>query len=394
MDRRRFLSAGTTLTLMSPLASRAFAAVTDDARFVLVILRGGLDGLAAVPAYGEGRYRSLRGQLALGAPGTDGGVLRLDGLFGLHPALTNMHRLYADGDLAVAHAVASPYRERSHFDGQKVLEAGGVSPSTSNGGWLNRALTALAYERLKHDAIALAETVPLVLRGPGAVSSWSPSRLPETDDDTLARVRQIYEAADPDLATRLTEALNARDLAGEIGMGGMRAGGRQLTPFTTAAARFLAADDGPRIAALEAGGWDTHANQGAANGALATRLQQLDAGLQSLQTGLGTHWDKTTVLVVTEFGRTVAVNGTRGTDHGTAGCAFIAGGAVTGGRVISDWPGLAERDLYEGRDLAPTLDLRAVFKGVLSEQYGLSARALETSVFPDSEAIEPISVNA
>jgi uncharacterized protein (DUF1501 family) len=394
MDRRRFLGTGATLTLASPFMSRAFAEATGDARFVLVILRGGLDGLAAVPAYGEGRYGSLRGPLALAAPGGEGGVLDLDGLFGLHPALANMHRLYKDGDLAVVHAVASPYRERSHFDGQKVLEAGGVSPSTSDGGWLNRALAALAAEGVGPDAIALASAVPLVLRGPVTVTSWAPSRLPDTDDDTLARVRQIYEAADPELAKRLTEALNARDLAGAAGMDGMRGGDRALAPVTTAAARFLAADDGPRIAVIEAGGWDTHANQGAAEGQLAIRLGQLDAGLASLRTGLGAHWAKTTLAIVTEFGRTVAVNGTRGTDHGTAGCAFVAGGAVAGGRVIADWPGLAERDLYDGRDLEPTLDLRAVFKGILAEQYDLPARALETSVFPDSEAVAPITLTA
>lgn len=392
MDRRQLLHLGATLTLASPLANRVFAAATDDSRFVLLILRGGLDGLAAVPAYGEGRYAGLRGQLALDAPGSDGGALKLDGLFGLHPALANLHRLYVEGDLAVAHAVASPYRERSHFDGQKVLEAGGANPSTANGGWLNRALVALADETFARDAIALADTVPLVLRGPSPVASWAPSRLPDTDDDTLARVREMYEAADPDLANRLTEALNARAIAGGSGMDGMRSGAQQLAPLANAAARFLAADDGPRVAVLEAGGWDTHANQGAANGTLANRLRQLDAGVQSFRSELGPHWDRTTLMIVTEFGRTVAVNGTRGTDHGTAGCAFIAGGAVAGGRIVADWPGLAAGDLYEGRDLAPTLDLRALFKGVLHDSYGLSARALDTQVFPGSQDIAPISV--
>ncbi len=395
MDRRQFLNAGTSLTLLGPFAGPVLGQAATDPRFVLVILRGGLDGLAAVPAYGEGRYRSLRGPLALDAPGGDGGVLRLDGLFGLHPALTGLHGMYADGDLAVVHAAASPYRERSHFDGQKVLEAGGVNPSTSNGGWLNRALSALAAEHAEQGAIALTSTIPLVLRGPATVSSWAPSRLPDSDTDTLARVRQIYEAADPDLARRLTDALNARDLAGDTGMDGMRGGPQQqLAPITTAAARFLAAEDGPRIAVIEAGGWDTHANQGAATGPLANRLRQLDAGLASLRSELGQNWGQTTVLVVTEFGRTAAANGTRGTDHGTGAAAFVAGGAIAGGRVISDWPGLGERDLYEGRDLRPTLDLRAIFKGVLSEQFGLSARALDTSVFPDSAAVEPMRVTA
>lgn len=397
MQRRHFLrtglslAAGASLTLLTPRANRAFAATTEDARFVLVILRGGLDGLAAVPAYGEGRYPGLRGALALDGPGTVGGVLPLDGLFGLHPALASLHRMYGQGELAVAHAIASPYRERSHFDGQKVLEAGGTSPATSAGGWLNRALVAMTEAGAEREAIALAEAVPLVLRGPATVSSWAPSRLPDSDEDTLARIRRIYEATDPELAERLTGALNARDLAGAAGMNGsMRAGGQALTPLTTAAARFLAAEDGPRIAVLEAGGWDTHANQGAASGGLANRLGQLDAGLQSLRTELGPEWARTTVVVVTEFGRTAAVNGTRGTDHGTAGAAFVAGGAIDGGRVITDWPGLGERDLYEGRDLRPTLDLRALFKGVLHEQFGVGEAVLETGIFPDSKGVAPI----
>ena len=393
MDRRQLLRSGATLALAGPLASRAFAAATDDARFALVILRGGLDGLAAVPPYGEGAYARLRGPLALSASGGEGSILPLDGLFGLHPALANFHRWYGDGQLAIAHAVASPYRERSHFDGQKVLEAGGTSPETSDGGWLNRALAALAEESFGRDAIALADSVPLVLRGPVTVSSWAPSRLPDTDEDTLARVREIYEATDPALAAQLTEALNARDLAGDAGMdGNMRGGGQQLAPHAPAAGRFLAAADGPRIAVLESGGWDTHANQGAAAGTLAQRLQQLDNGIASLKTELGSIWERTTVVIVTEFGRTVAANGTRGTDHGTAGVAFVAGGTVAGGRVIADWPGLGERDLYEGRDLMPTLDMRALFKGVLGEQYGLSARALDSVVFPQSGSVAPVGL--
>lgn len=170
-----------------------------------------------------------------------------------------------------------------------------------------------------------------------------------------------------------------------------RRNGQTMRPLTTAAARFLASADGPRIAVLDVGGWDTHANQGAAGGNLATRLRALDAGLESLRNELGEHWSSTSVLIVTEFGRTVAVNGTRGTDHGTGTCAFLAGGAITGGRVIADWPGLAEHDLRDGHDLKATLDLRAVFKGLLAGQFGLSEAVLAQTVFPDSTAVEPLS---
>lgn len=386
LDRRSLLTRVAQLTLLAPLSSLVHALPNPEARFVLVILRGGLDGLAAVPPYGESRYRELRGPLALDAPSQANGALELDGLFALHPSLANMHALYEIGELSVLHAVATPYRERSHFDAQKVLEAGGATPSTSSGGWLNRALLALSATDSERQGIALSASVPLVLRGPFSVTSWAPSHLPDADDDTLARIRELYENTDPLLAARLMDALNARELTAdtvrEQGMG--RRGGQAVAPLATAAARFLAADDGPRIAVIDVGGWDTHANQGAAQGQLANRLRALDTGLETLRTELGAHWQDTSVLIVTEFGRTAAVNGTRGTDHGTAGAAFLAGGAIKGGRVVADWPGLAARDLHEGRDLRATLDLRAVCKTLLAEQFGISDRALENEVFPNS----------
>jgi uncharacterized protein (DUF1501 family) len=389
--RRCVLAAGAKLTLLAPFARLAAAQSNEDSRLVLVILRGGLDGLAAVPPYAEPAYAQLRGALALPRPGAQDGALDLDGTFGLHPALANLHAMFRAREALVVHAAATPYRERSHFDAQKVLEAGGTAPGTSGGGWLNRALAALDAAGDAPGAVALADSVPLVLRGELAVTSWAPSRLPETDEDTLARVRRLYEAADPTLAASLSGALEAREIAGDAGdarMGGR--GGQAVAPLASAAARFLASPDGPRIAVLDAGGWDTHANQGGAQGVLAQRLRGLDAGLQMLKSELGAHWARTTVVVVTEFGRTVAINGTRGTDHGTAGCAFVVGGAVAGGRVVADWPGLAARDLHEGRDLRATTDLRALFKAVLHERFGVTEGALARTVFPASDSVEPL----
>jgi uncharacterized protein (DUF1501 family) len=389
--RRQLLATSATLTLLAPFARLASAAPNPDARFVLMILRGGLDGLAAVPPYAEPQYAALRGPLALSAPGTDGGALDLDGTFGLHPALPSLHAMYQAREALVLHATATPYRERSHFDAQKVLEAGGVTPGSSAGGWLNRALGVLDANGDAPPAIALADSVPLVLRGELAVTSWAPSRLPESDDDTLARVLRLYEAADPALAESLNGALAAREIAGDTGDQGMGGrGGQAVAPLASAAARFLSSPAGPRVAVLDVGGWDTHANQGAAQGALALRLRGLDAGLQLLKTELGEHWQSTSVLVVTEFGRTVAANGTRGTDHGTAGCAFLVGGAVAGGRVVGDWPGLAQRDLHEDRDLRATTDLRALCKAVLHERFGVGEAALARTVFPESDAVAPL----
>jgi uncharacterized protein (DUF1501 family) len=389
--RRSLLTTGATLTLLAPFARLAAAATNPDARLVLVILRGGLDGLAAVPPYAEPAYAQLRGPIALAAPGSDGGVLDLDGTFGLHPVLTNLHAMYRAREALVLHAAATPYRDRSHFDAQNVLEAGSVAPSGADGGWLNRALAALDAAGDPREAVALADSVPLVLRGELAVSSWAPSRLPVPGDDLLVRLRQLYWAADPALAQSLYDALEVRAIVGDTSEQRMDGrAGLSVAPLASAAARFLASPDGPRIAVLDAGGWDTHANQGAAQGPLAQRLQGLDAGLQMLKSDLGSHWQQTTVLVVTEFGRAAAANGTRGTDHGTAGCAFVVGGAVAGGRVVADWPGLAARDLHDGRDLRPTTDLRALFKAVLNERFGVAEAALAREVFPGSDAVQPL----
>jgi uncharacterized protein (DUF1501 family) len=372
-----------------------------DARFVFVILRGALDGLAAVPPYGDRNYATMRGELALSAPGGENGALKLDSHFGLHPALSKMHARYTAGELAVFHAIASPYRDRSHFDGQDLLENGTFKPHGANDGWLNRALAALPESRVKNSekfAMAFAQNVPLVLRGDKQVGSWAPSRMPDTDGETLQRIADMY-AGNEYFASRLQAAIAADAMAAgsklESDTDAAMNGGRRdplgaITNIAGAAGRMMKTSEGPRIAVIETSGWDTHANQGTERGLLATRLTALDTGIDALRVELGDAWKQTVVLIATEFGRTVAVNGTRGTDHGTGACAFLVGGAVKGGRVLADWPGLASHDLYQGRDLNPTLDLRSVFKGVLLEHMGMSAGQLESKVFPDSRAAKPM----
>jgi uncharacterized protein (DUF1501 family) len=388
LNRRAFVVSSVLGGLATMLPRIPVAAAKNDARFVLVILRGALDGLAAVPAYGDGNYAGKRGVLAITAP-----AQKLDGMFALHPSMTHLYQRYHDKELVVFHAVASPYRERSHFDGQDLLESGTAQLKGSRDGWLNRALSALPASKSRNTdqiAVALAQNVPLVLRGEAAVNSWAPSRLPDADEDTLQRIADLY-STDEYFASRLQAALAADGIAGEgMTMDGKRDPLIGFKSVTSAAGKFLAAPDGPRIAVIEVGGWDTHANQGAEQGQLANRLRSLDQGLETLRTSLGAAWKDTAMLVVTEFGRTVAVNGSRGTDHGTATCAFLMGGAVAGGRMIADWPGLASSDLYQERDLKPTLDLRSVFKGVLAEHLLASEADLETSVFPDSRRAKPL----
>ena len=378
-SRRAFMRASGLVALGACLPRMVLAAAATEARLVLVILRGALDGLAAVPAFGDGNFSRSRGALAITAP-----ELKLNGLFALHPALTDLHARYLAQELLVFHAVASPYRERSHFDGQDLLEAGLPSRTGIRDGWLNRALLSLPVTR-EHSsnqlAVAIAQTVPLVLRGEARVNSWSPSRLPQADADTLERLADLY-ANEPLLAERLSTALSSNETA--AGTPGGRDPLGAFKSLAEAAGKLLAAPEGARIAVIETSGWDTHANQGAEAGQLANRLRTLDQGLAALRTSIGAAWSETAVLVVTEFGRTVAINGTRGTDHGTASCALLLGGAVAGGRVLADWPGLAAGSLYQGRDLQPTSDLRSIFKGVLNAHLQAPEGDLERNIFPNS----------
>jgi len=391
VNRRDALKALGLTVAASSMPGLAFSASSIDARFVLVVLRGAVDGLALAAPFGDPDYERVRGELAIPQPGQSNGLRKLDDFFGLHPSLEGLHSRYRQNEALIVHAVASPYRKRSHFDGQDVLENGASGKGALRDGWLNRALSPI--RRDSEVAIALAQNTPLVLRGDNSVTSWAPSRLPDADDSTIRRLQRLY-ADDEFFATRLEQALKSQEIAG--GMGEMGNKGRrgndakQLAELMRAAARFLAVPDGPNIAAVEFGGWDTHANQGAGTGALANRFEALDKGLTELRTSLGDTWRKTVVSVVTEFGRTVHVNGTRGTDHGTATASVLLGGAVNGGRVISDWPGLDDRSLHDGRDLRPTVDLRSVFKGVLREHLGLPAEFIAREVFPDSQTASPL----
>jgi uncharacterized protein (DUF1501 family) len=395
--RRRFLTRAGALAASAALPNALFAHTGSSARLVVVILRGALDGLAAVPPYGDPDYAALHRELAIAPPGAADGALALDNTFGLHPSLKFTHGRFAAGELVVFNAVASPYRDRSHFDGQIVLENGLDKPLGSADGWLNRALAALpsASGRPADRAVAVSQNVPLILRGPAAVLSKSPQATPDVDEDLLVRLADLY-SKDDWFSARLSEAVQTEKMVDDsadasMSKPGAVAASRDRVPAVARmAANLMRSDSGPQIAVIEAGGWDTHANQGGAQGVLATRLGGLDQALQSLADELGPLWQQTAVLVVTEFGRTAAVNGTRGTDHGTGGCAFLLGGAVRGGQVIADWPGLRRTALLDNRDLRPTLDLRSVFKAVLNEHLHLDANTLTTRVFPDSSGARPL----
>jgi uncharacterized protein (DUF1501 family) len=410
--RRDLLCASGALFAWSFLPKLARAEGRDP-RLLVVVLRGALDGLAAVAPVGDPGWIALRGDNALRGDGPTPG-LRLDDFFALNPAMPNLHRLWQAGEASIVHAAATPYRERSHFDGQDVLESGLAAPGVADSGWLNRALAATApggrvdpagSERGNGKAFAIGPMTPLVARGPAPVLSWTPPRLLPATDDTLMRLLELYRHTDAEMARALEERIGLAAIARASGMetgsdqakpGQARpAGPAQVRAFFAesagSAARFMSRPDGPRVGAIAFDGWDTHANEGALNGRLAALLGALDGAIAAVEAGMGPAWRDTVVAVVTEFGRTARINGTDGTDHGTATVALLAGGAVKGGRVIADWPGVKEADLHEKRDLKPTTDLRAVLKGVLRDHLRVPDAALAASVFPGSAGAKPLS---
>lgn len=370
MTRRRFLAALGGLTATLAIGPRvASASTASSPRMLVVLLRGAMDGLHLLPPRGDPHLATARGVLAVE------GARSLDGSFGLHPGLPFAHALFARKQLLPVLAVAPPYRQRSHFDAQDCLENGTAVPGGRRDGWIGRCIEAMSGTQ----GLAIAQVMPLAMRGSTRSDIWSPP-LPRDPSEMLMGQLQALYAEDARLAPAFADAMRAGDLATT------RAGAFRLEDAMAVAARRLKGNDGARIAFVEDTGWDTHRGQEAA---LARKFGELDAGLRGLHDGLGEDWRSTVVMVVTEFGRTVRANGSGGTDHGVGGVALLAGGAVRGGRVVGDWPGLAPADLLGGRDLRATTDLRALFKGVLLGHLGLRESVVETMVFPDSRDVRP-----
>jgi uncharacterized protein (DUF1501 family) len=398
-SRRELLLASGTLFAWA-YAPRLALAEGRDPRFLTIVLRGALDGLATVAPVGDPDWIGLRGDNALTLEGKTP-ALKLNDFFALNPAMPNLNRMYAANEAIIVHACATPYRERSHFDGQDMLENGLPKPGISESGWLNRALAGLApagrIDPKGSKAFAVGPVTPLVVRGSAPILSWSPQRLQPASADTAQRLLDLYRHTDPKLAGVLDDGarLSAIEHAGEMDHKGAVVNPGQAKAYFAevagTAAKFLAQPDGPRVGALALDGWDTHVNEGIGKGRLSDLLGALDTALAAVQTNLGPAWRDTVVTLVTEFGRTARINGTDGTDHGTATVALLVGGALKGGRVVADWPGLKEANLYEKRDLKPTTDLRAVLKGVLKDHLRADETALAQKVFPGSDAVKPMA---
>jgi len=429
LSRRAALTAAASAGLSITFLGRtAYAAVDRDLakrKLVVFICRGAMDGLSVSPPIGDPNYLALRGEIAIPGFSQPNGALKLDDTFGLHPTLTAIHALALKGQARIAPAVATADRARSHFEAQDVLESGaGVVFGTSSG-WLNRAMEAIAPSR-RIEALSVGAQAPLILRGRIQAASWSPGGYKDRDARLPGILADLY-AGDPVLSQALASGLSTEAMA-KIATApdpAMAATGQTMTGAPTTAAmapdsgytkavqqaqrqiqrnaaasartlgetlaKFMIEPNGPQIAAVSLDGFDTHANQGASEGQLAGRLAYLDAAVDGLSTGLGPEWSNTVVLVATEFGRTAHINGTKGTDHGTGSTAILLGGGLKPGGIVGDWPTLAPARLFENRDTAPATDMRSLFKGVLAEQLGVDRRALDTSVFPDSAGVAPLT---
>jgi uncharacterized protein (DUF1501 family) len=398
-SRREVLLASGTLFAWAHLPKLAHAEGRDP-RFLAIILRGALDGLATVAPIGDPDWVALRGDNALTLDGK-APALKLNDFFALNPAMPNLQRMFQANEAIIVHACATSYRERSHFDGQDLLESGLPKPGPSDSGWLNRALAGLApggrVDPKGSRVFAVGPVTPLVVRGPAPVLSWSPQQIMPASDDTVARLLDLYRHRDIKLASVLDDnsKMSAIEHAGNMAPKPGGPGPAQVRAYFSGAAgtaaKFLAQPDGPRVGALALDGWDTHVNEGIGSGRLSQLLGSLDDALAAVKTNMGPAWQETVVVLATEFGRTAHINGTDGTDHGTATVALLVGGALKGGRVIADWPGLKSANLYENRDLKPTTDLRAVIKGVLKDHLRADDRVLAQNVFPGSDGVNPMA---
>ena len=377
LTRRNLIGSGLAAFGTTTLSRIAFAKpLGGTRRFIFIIQRGAADGLHSVAPVGDPGLRAVRASLvdAMGAP------LKLDAMFSLHPALAQTGALYASGEALFVHAVASANRDRSHFDAQNILETGGPRAYAEKSGWLNRLVALLPAGEGK--AMALAQTLPAALRGPSQVTSYAPSKLPDATPDLMARVSDLY-AHDTQLRGLWQAAMDTRALAGNLGEGE----GKNGAATGALAAKLMLPANGARLMMIETGGWDTHSAQ---KGRLNAGLNGLDQMIAAIKTGLGAAWQDTVILVATEFGRTVAVNGTGGTDHGTASAAMLVGGAVKGGRVIADWPGLRASDQFEGRDLKPTVALEAVIASAVAAHFGLDPAKLVRTLYPSLPLAKPM----
>jgi uncharacterized protein (DUF1501 family) len=370
MKRRHFLQGclgGVGLSLAGTPA--AWAQQAPNTRLLLVLLRGGMDGLCAVPPLQDSNYTRIRPNTAVT------NAMPLAQGFGLHPALPSMHGLWQAGQLAVVHNTGFKYTGRSHFEGQDIMQSGVLKPYASGTGWVGRAMEAVESDA----GVSISIPMPLILRGNPNATTQFPNWMPPLSASMTDQLQQLWQN-DTALAPYAKSIQTANQKQMQAGRADFKEA-RTLQALARLAGQEMALDEGPCVGVLDSRhGFDTHASQGANTGSHAQQLKELDQAIFQYKQAMGAQWKNTLVLTVTEFGRNVAENGTTGTDHGVGSCCFLAGGLLTESKVYADWRGLKEKDLFEARDLPITIDVAAVYALALERVFGLSAKHIQNKV--------------
>ena len=398
MKRRDFIRcAALSGGVLLPFGRNAWAASLPDSgyaqrKLIVIMLRGAVDGLSVVAPYGEDEYYRLRPTIAVPRPGQENGALDLDGYFGLNPALASLQPLWQQGKLAFVHASGSPDITRSHFDAQDYLESGTPGRKGTQDGWMNRLLGQLSGPVTPTRAISIGPLMPRILSGSAPASNIAsgaagsrPTLLDRPQvgkafdqlyqgDDKMSKTFRQAQESHKEVMSSMEEEMQAADGGAPLPNG--------FPDDAERLAHLMRKDPNVQFAFMALGGWDTHANQGSVKGQLANHLTPLGLGLANLAKQLGPVFDDTTIVVMSEFGRTVKQNGNNGTDHGHGNVMWLLGGSVNGGKVYADWHGLGAGHLYEGRDVPVTTDFRWVLAQIAERHLRVPDVRLQ-QIFPD-----------
>ena len=371
MKRREFIKFSASLTLAGVTSWANSAQPAQAKRLLVIMLRGGMDGLAAIPPFADPDIGSLRTELL------PSNLLPGNQFFGIHPALPTFAECMDTGQATAIHATGFRYTGRSHFEGQDIMQSGVLKPYASASGWLGRAMRAAQSK----GGVAISIPMPLILRGDAVSETQYPSWMQAPPKATYELVTQLWSQV-PELkpyALRLLDSDKIR-LASD---GTPEPNQQRRTAFSLAkeAAQKMQLPGGPVVGVLDLNGFDTHAGQGAAEGLNATKLKQIDDAIRGYREGIGAKWAQSLVITVTEFGRTASINGTLGSDHGWGSCILAAGGLVKTRGIVSQWPGLKKSQLFEGRDLKVTVDAMAVYADALQSVFGLPPELIQKEVF-------------
>ena len=365
ISRRGFLKGSLATLFLAGTGLPVYSSTKAKKNLVVIMLRGGMDALCAVPVVGDKNFEKRRKQLILDD------TIKLNSDFSLHPVLDNFHDLWKENKGAIVHATNIPYTERSHFDGQNLMESGGKVPYKVKTGWLGRGMKAAG---LKQEGLALALPMPLILRGVPQNNNYFPTKGKLPTDKVLSLLKDVYKERSEDELIGMLEIIKSRPKERSYAAD-------DLYSLANEAGTLLKKPDGPRVAVFEVGGFDTHAAQGGVHGTHSDCLKEMDLVFGTLKKRLKEEFDNTLIVTLTEFGRTIKQNSGLGTEHGYGSAIFMGGGLLKKNQVYTDWPGLKSKELFQGRDLNSTIDARSVYASAMSTVFDIDFKRVQKEVF-------------